>query len=114
MRDAVKFWERKRLIYNAVLACIVLAGFILAWPKSADWFSRPALRTLVEAALLANVAYCAAYAVELLFHITGYRKNWQRESWQRWRVALLMVGGLIASWVAIIIVGVLSIGSLSN
>src|SRR6266540_6973833 len=46
-RDAIQYWERRRIIYNAVLACIVVAGFVVAWPASLTWFSRPALPALL-------------------------------------------------------------------
>ena len=106
--ETVHFWERRRLLYNAVLASIVLLGFLLAWPRSAE-FRRPALPAFVESALLANVAYCAAYVVELLFYFSRYR-----DSWQRWRTALFVAGVFLASALAVITVGVIWLGPMSN
>lgn len=107
--DPVGFWERHRLIYNAVLAFIVLLGFALAWPRSAKWLHRPALPTFVEWALLANLAYCSAYLMELLFHFSS-----NRDRWQHWRKALFVAGVLLASGLAVICVGVIWIGPMSN
>jgi len=109
IRETVQFWERRRLLYNAVLASIVLLGFALAWPRSAEWVHRNALPTFVESALLANLAYCAAYVVEWLFHFTRYR-----DTWKRWRTALFVVGVLLASGLAVIIVGIIWVGPMSN
>jgi hypothetical protein len=32
--DALRYWEIRRLFYNALLAVIVLAHFAAAWPAS--------------------------------------------------------------------------------
>ena len=108
-QSAVCFWERGRLLYNAVLASIVLVGFVLAWPRSAEWFRPPALSTLVQSALLANLAYCAAYFVELLVHFSRYH-----DKWRRWRWVLFIAGVLFASGLAVVTVGVIWLGPMSN
>jgi hypothetical protein len=108
-RETILFWEYRRVIYKAVLTSIVLIGFVFAWPRSAEWFHRPALPTFVESALLANLAYCAAYVVELMCYFTRYR-----DRWQRWRTALFVAGVLLASVLAIITVGVIWLGPMSN
>jgi hypothetical protein len=109
IREMVLYWERRRLLYNAVLASIVLLGFVLAWPRSAEWFSRPALTVFVESALLANLAYCAAYVVELLFQFSRFH-----DSWQRWRTVMFFAGVLLASALTVITVGVIWLGPMSN
>lgn len=108
-RDAIQYWERRRVIYNAVLACIVVAGFVLAWPASVFWFSRPALPVFLQAAVLANVVYCAAYVVEWLFQLSPYR-----DSWRRRRVVLFLAGVGLASFLAAAIVFVIALGPLDK
>ncbi len=108
-REVIQYWERRRLIYNAVLALIVVAGFALAWPRSVSWFSAPALPALVQAAVLANAVYCAAYLVEWLFHLTRYR-----ESWRRRRIILFVAGVGLAAFLAAAIVFVIALGPLDN
>jgi uncharacterized membrane protein len=108
-REAIQYWERRRIIYNAVLACIVVAGFVVAWPTSGSWFSRPALPALLESVVLANVLYCAAYVVEGLFQLSPYR-----ESWRRCRIFLFVAGVGLASFLAAAIVFVIALGPLDN
>ena len=108
-REAVQYWERRRIIYNAVLACIVVAGFVLAWPTSVSWFGPPALPVFLQAAVLANVVYCVAYLVEWLFQLSPYR-----ESWRRRRVVLFAAGVGLASFLAAAIVFVIALGPLDN
>ena len=108
-REVIQYWERRRLIYNAVLSLIVVAGFALAWPRSLSWFSAPALPTLVQAAVLANVVYCAAYVVEWLLHLTPYR-----EAWRRRRFLLFIAGVGLASFLTSAVVFVIVLGPLDN
>jgi uncharacterized membrane protein len=107
--EVIQYWERRRLIYNAVLALIVVAAFALAWPRSLSWFSAPALPALVQAAVLANVVYCAAYVVEWLFHLTPYR-----ESWRRRRILLFIAGVGLAAFLTCAVVFVIVLGPLDN
>jgi hypothetical protein len=108
-REAILYWERRRIVYNAVLACIVAAGFALAWPTSLSWFSPPALPALIQAAILANVVYCAAYLAEWLFHLSPYG-----EAWRRRRIVLFAAGVGLASFLATAVVFVLALGPLDN
>src|SRR6266498_834678 len=108
-RDAIQYWERRRIIYNAVLACIVVAGFVVAWPASLTWFSRPALPALLQSAVAANLLYCAAYGVEWLFQLSPYR-----ESWPRRRIFLFVAGVGFASFLAGAMVVVIKLGPLDN
>jgi uncharacterized membrane protein len=108
-RDAIQYWERRRILYNAVLACIVVAGFVLTWPISASWFSRPALPALLQSAVAANVLYCAAYLVEWLFQLSPYR-----ESWRRRRIFLFIAGVGLASFLAAVVTFVIALGPLDK
>ncbi|HMC26631.1 MAG TPA: hypothetical protein VKM56_02430, partial [Verrucomicrobiae bacterium] len=56
--EAVRFWERRRLVYNAALALIVLSAFALEWPSSRQWLNNRAFLTFVESAVIANLLYC--------------------------------------------------------
>ena len=108
-RDAIQYWERRRIAYNAVLACIVITGFVLAWPSSLSWFSRPALPALLQSAVAANILYCAAYVAEWLFQLSPYR-----DSWPRRRIVLFAAGVVFASFLAAAIVFVIALGPLDN
>jgi hypothetical protein len=62
---AIRYWEPRRLAYNAVLALIVLIYFGLNYPTSRSTLSVDLVLSVFLLAVLANVAYCAAYPVDL-------------------------------------------------
>ena len=79
--EAIRYWEPRRLIYNALL--FVVVGLTL-------WLQHPALRNTVTIdsilwlfllAVLANVAYCAAYPVDIFVQASAFRDQWQRFRW---------------------------------
>lgn len=90
--NALKFWEPRRIIYNLVLVAIVIGHFFyfsktLANMKSIMSFD--GVLGLFLLAVLANVAYCAAYPVDLFAQWSSYREVWLRYRW------LLFILGLI-------------------
>jgi len=32
--DAIRYWEFRRIAYNAILAAVVVVMFVLQWPES--------------------------------------------------------------------------------
>ncbi|MDG4549733.1 MAG: hypothetical protein RKR03_05395 [Candidatus Competibacter sp.] len=89
--DAIRYWEPMRLVYNGVLAVLVL---VWAWPVlpsrwSGEW--QPALAVLFVLAVAANVAYCAAYPVDVFLQCSEFRATWQRYRW------VLFVAGLLTA-----------------
>ena len=62
----LRYWEPRRFIYNGILGLVVLTHFILGWAKSAESLSFDLLLGLFILAVLANIAYCAAYVVDML------------------------------------------------
>jgi sensor histidine kinase regulating citrate/malate metabolism len=57
--NALRYWEPRRLIYNAVLGVVVVGQFLLAWPLSREKMSLDLMLGLFVLAVLANIAYCA-------------------------------------------------------
>ena len=86
---AIRYWEPRRLIYNVVLAAIVLAYFSLAYPMSRSKISLDFVLMLFLLAVLANVAYCAAYLVDIFVSASGYRALWEKYRWIIFVVGLL-------------------------
>ena len=103
--DAIRFWEPRRLIYNAVLAAIVLTYFALSYPASKAQLTLATCEALFLLAVLANVSYCAAYVADLFAQISGYRENWRKYRW-----ILLLIGILFAG----IITRVVAMGLFQN
>lgn len=86
---AIRYWEPRRLVYNGVLAAIVLVYFSLAYPMSRSKISLDLALTLFLLAVLANVAYCAAYVVDIFVSSSGYRDLWHRYRWVVFVIGLL-------------------------
>ncbi len=77
--ETLVFWEKGRVMYNAILILISIPFFGLSlfyWP------------IFLSLAILANVLYCVAYPIDLLMQQTTFAEGWMRVG--RW---LLLTGG---------------------
>jgi len=90
--NALRYWEPRRLLYNAALAAVVAAHAVAAWPASRHWLDRDTVLSVFLLAVLANVAYCAAYAVDLFVQFSELRTQWPR-----WRWTVLATGTAFAA-----------------
>lgn len=97
--SAIRYWEPRRLIYNAVLAAIVLVYFVLGYPASRRGLIVHA-QFIFVLAVLANVAYCAAYPVDIFAQASGYRDRWLKYRWVVFAIGLLFAGVLTHFWAA--------------
>ncbi|HXV62698.1 MAG TPA: hypothetical protein VEK15_18505 [Vicinamibacteria bacterium] len=89
---ALRYWEPRRLLYNGVLGAVVVTHFVLAWPASREQLSFDIVLGIFLLAVLANVAYCAAYLPDLFVRFSGLDAAW------RWgRTILLAVGTSFAA-----------------
>src|SRR5262249_11987491 len=93
--DAMRYWELRRAIYNIVLLNVVCVHFIVGWPASRTYLARDPLFVFFILAVFANIAYCAAYAVDLFVQFSGLRDVWRRQRW-----ILLLVGTTFAAVLA--------------
>ena len=92
LSNAIRYWEPRRLIYNAVLGLIVLAHWIDAPATSQTSHLTGGIVWLFLAAVGANICYCAAYGVDIFLQLSDFRPLWLR-----WRWALLLLGILAAA-----------------
>jgi len=90
--DAIKFWEPGRILYNLVLAAVVITYFAVAYPLSKTSITVDFCLGLFLLAVIANVAYCAAYVVDIFAQASGFR-----EVWRRYRKVLFVIGTLFAA-----------------
>ena len=90
--DAIKFWEPWRIVYNLALAAVVIIYFGRAYPFSKTTITVDFCLGLFLLAVVANVAYCAAYIVDIFAQASGFR-----EVWQRYRKMLFVIGTLFAA-----------------
>jgi len=87
--SAIRYWEPRRFIYNIVLAVVVLICFGLNYPVSKSTISLDFVLLLFLLAVLANVAYCAAYVVDVFASASGYREQWSKLRWTIFTIGLL-------------------------
>jgi hypothetical protein len=90
--NGLRYWEPRRIIYNGVLAVVVLGHFFLAWPDSRAKLSLDGVLGVFFLAVLANVAYCVAYLADLFVQFAGLHA-----AWRRGRTVLLVVGTMFAA-----------------
>jgi len=95
--DALRYWEPRRLVYNAVLAAIVAYSYFAQLPNSRDFLSFAGAVDLFVLAILANVCYCAAYVVDVFVQLSVFRAKWRRGRW-----ALLLLGLTLAATITLI------------
>jgi hypothetical protein len=85
--DAIRYWEPRRVLYNAILTAIVIGHFVAEWPASREVISLENVLGLFVLAVLANLCYCAAYIVDFIAQLSEFRGLWRR-----WRWILLAIG----------------------
>jgi hypothetical protein len=79
--SAIRYWEPRRVLYNIVLAGVVGIYFWLAWPASKQTLTADSILVLFLLAVLANVAYCAAYLVDIFAQMSNFRDAWNSARW---------------------------------
>jgi len=92
LTDAIRFWEPWRILYNLTLAAVVIIYFAIGYPQSKSTLTVDFCLGLFMLAVIANVAYCAAYVVDIFAQASGFR-----ELWQRCRKLLFVIGTLFAA-----------------
>ena len=95
LSDAIRHWEPRRILYNAALLLVVAVTYWANLPASRAVVNADSLLVLFVLAVLANVAYCAAYIVDVVAQISAFRVVWLRVRWM-----LLVVGVLFATVLA--------------
>jgi hypothetical protein len=100
LTDAIRYWELRRIAYNGVLALIVVAVFAVHWPQSRAAVTADLAQGMFILAVLANVAYCAAYPVDIAAQSSGFSATWRRYRWALFAVGVLFAG-IITRFIAI-------------
>jgi len=94
LREAIRYWERRRIGYNLALAALSGAWVALTWPHFRPAVVLPYLAELFSLVLLANLCYCAAYLAEVLLQEISPAAR------QRWRLGIWVPGTLFALVIA--------------
>ncbi|MDE3170913.1 MAG: hypothetical protein KGL75_12285 [Acidobacteriota bacterium] len=98
--NAIRYWERRRIAYNAILAAIVVAWVAASWPHFLPTFKWESLVLLAILAVWANICYCAAYVADVPMQFSVFRKGWLRWRWGLWTFGMLFAVLLANYWIA--------------
>jgi hypothetical protein len=98
LSNAIRYWEPRRILYNLLLAAIVVIHFVRGLPFSKTALEVNSLLLLFLLAVLANVAYCAAYVPDVFAQMSGLRDSWLRYRWIVLVVGLAFAGVLTHFW----------------
>src|SRR5260370_30656352 len=85
--DALRYWEPRRVLYNAALTAVAGSWVVLTWPHFRPFElmgippgdTHPALIILIILAFLANVFYSAAYLLDIPLQLTF--ATWRTDRW---------------------------------
>jgi hypothetical protein len=91
---ALRYWEPRRILYNAVLLVEVAVIFALKLPGSRSQLTVDLALFLFVLAVLANVAYCACYVVDVAAQVSAFREIWLRFRWALFLLGLAFAGVL--------------------
>lgn len=92
LSNAIRYWERGRIVYNIVLVAVVLGCFLAGWPASLTRLTWDLAQGIFLLAVLANVAYCAAYVPDLIAQLSDFRPGWLRYRWMLFVVGAVFAG----------------------
>jgi hypothetical protein len=102
--NAIRYWERSRVVYNAVLGLVVLAYFLAGLPASWKSISLNGILGFFVLAVAANVLFCLAYVPDIFVQLSIYGAAWKRR-----RSILFIIGLAVASiftrWISMSLFG---------
>ena len=99
MNDALRYWEPRRIIYNLVLATVVVAWTVLTWPHFQPAFTLQSLLFILVLATVANACYCAVYLIDIPLQ-RSLKGIWLHRRWVLWIAGTLFSVVLECYWIA--------------
>jgi hypothetical protein len=100
LSNAVRFWERGRILYNAILTLIVLLWLVLTWPHFRAALTPGPLEAFIVLALAANLCYSAGYLADFFMQGLLPSQHWHRLRQLLWVVGMLFAILLENYWIA--------------
>ena len=100
VRQAIRYWEPRRLIYNLLLAAVVAVWLVATWPHFRNALTLESLGIMTVLALAANVCYCAAYFVDIPMQRSSFEVNWRRLRWVLWLLGTILAIAFENYWIA--------------
>ncbi len=100
IRDAVRYWEVRRLIYNAALILVCAIWVLATWPHFRPAFAWWAAPPMAFLALVANICYSAAYLVDIPMQQSSGASVWRNWRWVLWVAGTVFAIVLANYWIA--------------
>ena len=99
-RDAARFWEPRRILYNLILTGVAFVWFAGTWPHFRGALTLESLVALIALACIANLLYGAAYLIDIpLRRIVGWTGS-RRSRWLLWSAGMFLAVLLENYWIA--------------
>jgi len=98
--DAIAYWERRRVLFNVILATVVALWFMVTWPHFKPALTLQTLVFFFTLAMLANICYCAAYLADVPMGYSFFRSAWRRWRWGLWAVGVIFAVVIANYWIA--------------
>lgn len=99
LHEAPRFWEPRRIGYNAALLGLGIGWVVLTWPHFRPAVVLQHLPELLVLVGLANLCYCAAYLAEISFHHSSAPDTWRRRRWGLWLAGTLFALLVAQYWI---------------
>jgi len=99
LANAARFWEPRRLIYNALLVAVTAVWVAVTWPLFRPGLAWSSLLPMIGLALLANLCYCAAYVVDIPMQLSSLGGGWKRYRWMLFTAGTLFALLLASYWI---------------
>jgi hypothetical protein len=96
--NSIRYWEPRRILYNLLLAAVVIVHFLKGLPFSKTLLQFNVILLFFGLAVLANVAYCAAYVPDVFAQMSSVRDSWLRYRWTLFAVGLAFAAVLTHFW----------------
>lgn len=90
--DSLVYWEKMRPFYNAVLSLVFAGVFVTGLPRTLTGIGAGLVVELFVLAVLANVAYCAAYLPDVFAQASAKRDVWRRRRWMLFTLGCWFAG----------------------
>lgn len=100
IREAMRYWEPRRIVYNVALAAVVVAWIALTWPHFRPALTLQGLFALLVLAAVANACYCAAYLADLAMQRSPFYATWRHARWALWLAGTFFAVVLAWYWIA--------------
>jgi hypothetical protein len=98
--DAIRYWERRRIIYNLVLSAVAITWVVASWPHFRPAMTLFSLLRLGGLALIANLFYCAAYLVDSVLQEAASGVKLKRARGALWAAGMLLACVVENYWIA--------------